>query len=117
MLVSYLFVAIFSIGVVFAFLSNEKVNESIRDVDGTVNSAIDNSLGFVEDTQRVRHILVYEFIPFCMIKQEANLTVDRYDEVNAFVQCEINSKLFLIIMQKYHFFVFRHTYLYWGCCY
>ena len=45
-----------SIGVVFAFHSNEKVNDSIRDFDGIVNTAIDNVLGFVEDTQRVKII-------------------------------------------------------------
>ena len=38
----------------FAFLSNEKVNDSIRNFDDTVNTAVDNSLDFVEDTQRVR---------------------------------------------------------------
>ena len=42
-----------SVGVVFAFISNEKVNNSIRNMDGTVNTAVDNSVGFVEDTQRV----------------------------------------------------------------
>ena len=40
-------------GVVFAFISNEKVNGSIREMDDTVNTAVDNSLDFVEDTQRV----------------------------------------------------------------
>ena len=47
----------YSVGVVFAFHSNEKVNDSIRDFDGIVNTAIDSLLGFVEDTQRVRIML------------------------------------------------------------
>lgn len=51
----------------FAFLSNEKVNESIRDLDGTVNTAIDSSLNFVEDTQRVR-INYASTINFCVLK-------------------------------------------------
>ena len=37
----------------FAFVSNEKVNESIRNFDTTVNTAVNNSLNFVDDTQRV----------------------------------------------------------------
>ena len=47
-----------SVGVVFAFISNEKVNGSIREMDDTVNTAVDNSLDFVEDTQRVMYTLV-----------------------------------------------------------
>jgi len=43
----------FSVGVVFAFVSNEKVNDSLRDFEDTVNTAINNSLDFIEDTQRV----------------------------------------------------------------
>ena len=45
----------YSIGVIFAFYSNGKVNDSIRDFDGIVNTAIDNVLSFVEDTQRVSY--------------------------------------------------------------
>ena len=48
----------------FAFLSNEKVNDSIRNFDDTVNTAVDNSLDFVEDTQRVRLLGFFSFI-FC----------------------------------------------------
>ena len=50
---------LYSVGVVFAFHSNEKINDSIRDFDGIVNTAIDNLLDFVEDTQRVRIIISY----------------------------------------------------------
>lgn len=48
-----LFAFVCSVGVVFAFISNEKVNDSIRNLDSTVNTAVDNSLNFVEDTQIV----------------------------------------------------------------
>ena len=47
------FMLFFSVGVVFAFVSNEKVNDSIRNINTTVNTAVDNSLNFVDDTQRV----------------------------------------------------------------
>ena len=87
-------VIISSIGVVFAFYSNEKVNDSIRDFDDIVNTAVDNLLGFVEDTQRVSY--AYASFGFKILSsflfQEVNITVDRYDEVNAFLECEINSK-------------------------
>jgi len=42
-----------SIGVVFAFISNEKLNDSIRGFNTTVNTALDNSLNFIDDTQMV----------------------------------------------------------------
>ena len=54
----------YSVGVVFAFHFNEKVNDNIRDFDGIVNTAIDNLLGFVEDTQRVRIIISYALFSF-----------------------------------------------------
>ena len=44
---------IFSVGTVFAFISNEKLNDSIQNFNNTVNTAIDNSLDFVLDTQIV----------------------------------------------------------------
>ena len=84
----------------FAFISNEKVNNSIRNMDGTVNTAVDNSLGFVEDTQRVNCTCFSSAIHFCS-NQEANITIDRYDEVNAFVQCEINSKYIFDALIKF----------------
>ena len=87
-------IVISSIGVVFAFYSNEKVNDSIRDFDGIVNTAVDNILGFVEDTQRVSN--AYASFGFKILSsflfQEVNITVNRYNEVNAFLECEINSK-------------------------
>ena len=42
-----------SIGVVFAFVSNEKLNDSVQNFDNTVNSAINGSLNFIDDTQMV----------------------------------------------------------------
>ena len=47
----YLFLS--SVGTVFAFVSNEKLNNSIENFNSTVNTAIDNSLDFVTDTQIV----------------------------------------------------------------
>jgi len=44
----------YSIGVVFAFVSNEKVNSSVRGFNATINTALDNSLNFIDDTQMVR---------------------------------------------------------------
>ena len=44
----------FSVGTVFAFISNEKLNDSIQNFNNTVNTAIDHSLDFVLDTQTVR---------------------------------------------------------------
>ena len=79
-------------GVVFAFHSNEKVNDSIRDFDGIVNTAVDNLLGFVEDTQRVCYASFNFKKTNHSFFQEVNITVYRYDEVNAFLECEINSK-------------------------
>ena len=81
-----------SIGVVFTFYSNEKVNDSIRDFDGIVNTAIDNLLGFVEDTQRVSYASFGFKILSSFLFQEVNITVDRYNEINTFLECEINSK-------------------------
>ena len=81
-----------SIGTVFAFVSNEKLNSSIQNFNSTVNTAIDHSLDFVTDTQIVGSKFV-SAISWCCCEQEANLTVERYDEVNAFVRCEINSEL------------------------
>jgi len=43
----------FSTGTVFAFVSNERLNDSIQNFNNTVNTAIDNSLAFVDDTQIV----------------------------------------------------------------
>ena len=42
-----------SIGVVFAFVSNEKLNDSVRGFNTTVNTAIDTSINFIDDTQMV----------------------------------------------------------------
>jgi len=42
-----------SIGVVFAFISNEKVNDSVQNFENTVNTALDTSLNFIDDTQLV----------------------------------------------------------------
>ena len=46
----------YSVGTVFAFISNEKLNNSIQNFNNTVNTAIDHSLDFVVDTQTVRCI-------------------------------------------------------------
>ena len=46
----------YSVGTVFAFISNEKLNDSIQNFNNTVNTAIDHSLDFVVDTQIVRCI-------------------------------------------------------------
>ena len=35
--------------------------------------------------------------------------MDRYDEVNAFVRCEINSEQQLFYLILYYFFPFTHT--------
>jgi len=43
----------FSIGVVFAFISNEKVNDSVQNFENTVNTALNTSLNFIDDTQLV----------------------------------------------------------------
>ena len=45
-----------SIGTVFAFVSNEKLNDSIENFNSMVNIAIDNSLDFVNDAQTVSSI-------------------------------------------------------------
>ena len=45
-----------SIGTVFAFVSNEKLNNSIENFNSTVNTAIDNSLDFVTDAQIVSSV-------------------------------------------------------------
>ena len=78
----------------FAFVSNEKLNNSIENFNSTVNTAIDNSLDFVTDAQIVSQ---YNFMLYLtvisFVKQEADLTVERYNEIIAFVQCEINCKL------------------------
>ncbi|XP_065919098.1 prominin-1-A-like [Dysidea avara] len=73
-IVLVLCVCLLCIGVVFAFVSNEKLNDSVRGFNTTVNTAIDNSLNFIDDTQ-----------------MQANATVDRYDEVNTFVQCQVDN--------------------------
>ncbi|XP_065919451.1 prominin-1-A-like [Dysidea avara] len=62
------------IGVVFAFVSNEKLNDSVQNFENTVNTALNSSLNFIDDTQ-----------------MQANATIDRYDEINTFVQCQINN--------------------------
>ncbi|XP_065919096.1 prominin-1-like isoform X2 [Dysidea avara] len=67
-------VCLLFIGVVFAFVSNKKVNDSVRSFNTTVNTAIDDSLNFIDDTQ-----------------MQANATIDRYDEINTFVQCQIDN--------------------------
>ena len=46
-----------SIGVVFAFVSNEKLNNSIQGFNTTVNTAIDDSLNFIDDTQMVGDVV------------------------------------------------------------
>jgi len=38
---------------VFAFVSNEKLNDSVRGFNTTVNTALDNALNFIDDTQMV----------------------------------------------------------------
>ena len=48
-----------SIGVVFAFVSNDKVNDAIKNFDNTVNAALNSSLNFIDDTQRVRNLKSY----------------------------------------------------------
>ncbi|XP_065919097.1 prominin-1-A-like [Dysidea avara] len=67
-------VCLLFIGVVFAFVSNEKLNNSIQGFNTTVNTAIDDSLNFIDDTQ-----------------MQANATIDRYDEINTFVQCQVEN--------------------------
>ena len=52
----YIYTYLFSIGTVFAFVSNEKLNDSIQNFNSTVNTAVDNSLNFVSDTQIVSFI-------------------------------------------------------------
>jgi len=42
-----------SIGVVFAFVSNEKLNDSVQGFNTTVNTALDTSINFIDDTQMV----------------------------------------------------------------
>jgi len=42
-----------SVGVVFAYISNEQVNESIRNFNNTVSAALNGSLDFVDDVQMV----------------------------------------------------------------
>ena len=42
-----------SVGIVFAYISNEQVNESIRNFDNTINAALNGSLDFVDDVQMV----------------------------------------------------------------
>jgi len=51
--ISFVFFLPYSIGVVFAFISNEKVNDSVRGFNTTINTALDNSLNFIDDTQMV----------------------------------------------------------------
>ena len=46
-----------SIGVVFAFVSNDKVNDSIQNFDTTVNAALNSSINFIDDTQMVGHVV------------------------------------------------------------
>ena len=41
----------------FAFVSNKKVNDSVRSFNTTVNTAIDDSLNFIDDTQMVGHVV------------------------------------------------------------
>ena len=46
--------------------------------------------------------------------------MDRYDEVNAFVQCEINSELYIasdVPLICYVYLIYRHTHFYWWCSY
>ena len=59
-----MFVCIFlsRVGTVFAFISNEKLNNSIENFNSTVNTAIDNSLDFVTDTQIVGSKL-FQLVP------------------------------------------------------
>ena len=55
-----------SVGVVFAYISNEQVNESIRNFDDTINAALNGSLDFVDDVQMVGAcktvILIWHFM-------------------------------------------------------
>ncbi|XP_065919137.1 prominin-1-A-like isoform X2 [Dysidea avara] len=67
-------VCLLFIGVVFAFVSNESVNKSIQNFEKNVNVALNNSLNFVDD-----------------IQMQANATVDRYDEINTFIQCQVDN--------------------------
>jgi len=76
---------------VFAFVSNEKLNDSVRGFNTTVNTALDNALDFIDDTQMVGQHGVFSQVNICLM-QQANATIDRYDEINTFVQCQVNSK-------------------------
>ena len=49
--------SISSIGVVFAFVSNEKLNDSVQNFENTVNTALNSSLNFIDDTQMVGHVV------------------------------------------------------------
>ena len=48
-----LFFSLCSVGVVFAYISNQQLNDSIRNFDNTVNTALNSSLNFVDDVQMV----------------------------------------------------------------
>ena len=51
----------------FAFVSNEKLNDSIQNFNNSVNTAIDNSLDFVDDTQIVSSVLVQLVIALIVV--------------------------------------------------
>ena len=53
-------------GTVFAFISNEKLNDSIQHFNNTVNTAIDHSLDFVLDTQTVSCSMRFIFYNFLL---------------------------------------------------
>jgi len=55
-----------SAGVVFALISNEQVNESIRNFDDTVNTALNNSLDFVDDVQMVEACEIVIILVWCL---------------------------------------------------
>ncbi|XP_065919120.1 prominin-1-A-like isoform X2 [Dysidea avara] len=67
-------VFVLSVGVVFAYISNEQVNDSISNFENTVNTALNSSLNFIYDVQ-----------------MQANTTVDRYDEISTFLQCQVDN--------------------------
>ena len=84
-------IVISSFGFLFATVSYSQV-QSIRDFDGTINSAIDNITRFVEYMQNVSFLAYLIWLANQLfLLQEVNITISRFDEVNAFLECEINS--------------------------
>ena len=78
----------------FAYISNEQVNDSISNFENTVNTALNSSLNFIYDVQMVgtspNIVMVTKLKSHFM--QQANTTVDRYDEISTFLQCQVDSK-------------------------